>query len=114
MSVELLLHCSMPCGGYCQLLVCVCVYKRDREREREIDCELDEAKGGEDEGMDEYGCGYGYNCWVQYPNQKIAHLTLKVDGRGADEVAVVIRLLHRRHGFAAHHRGQATADGLIE
>lgn len=33
------------------------------------------------------------------------HLAFKVYRRRADQIAVVVRLLHRRHWFAAHHFG---------
>jgi hypothetical protein len=37
-----------------------------------------------------------------------AHLAFKVDGSGACEEALVVRLLHRRRGVGTHHGGSSS------
>lgn len=44
---------------------------------------------------------------------RVTNLTFKVDGRRADEVAVIVRLLHRRCRFTTHHVYLVACNCLI-
>lgn len=41
--------------------------------------------------------------YTKLPGLRSTYLTLEIDSGGADQVAVVIRLLHRRRRFVAQH-----------
>ena len=43
---------------------------------------------------------------------KGTYLTFKIDGRGTSQIALIIRLLHRREWLVAHH-GERSVSNLL-